>query len=121
MQSLRLRDFALLAACCAILSAFPILFNRTLSTHETVHCQNVREMRADGDWVVPHYGGRPWLERPPLPFLLTLPVVAGAGDVPAAYRLASALAAVPCVLLLGWMASLWFGREVGLLAGLVLA
>src|SRR5262249_61538522 len=74
MPSLRFRDLALLAACCAVLSAFPLLFDRTLSTHETVHCQNVREMRADGDWVIPHYGGRPWLERPPLPFWLTLPL-----------------------------------------------
>src|SRR5262249_14045586 len=74
-----------------------------------------------GDWVIPHYGGRPWLERPPLPFWLSIPVVTAVGDGPAAYRLASILVAVPCVLLVGWMAALWYGRAVGLLAGLVLA
>src|SRR3954447_12919382 len=121
MQPLRLRDFALLAACCAILSAFPILFNRTLSTHETVHCQNVREMRADGDWVIPHYGRRVWLERPPLPFWLTIPVLEVFGDGPASFRLASALAGCVCVLLVGWIASAWYGRGVGLLGGVALA
>jgi 4-amino-4-deoxy-L-arabinose transferase-like glycosyltransferase len=119
--TLRLLDLALLLAFCAVVFSFPLFYNRTLTTHETVHCQNVREMAADGDWTIPHYGGRPWLERPPLPFWLTMPVVALAGDVPAAYRLASALVAVPCVLLVGWMASVWYGRSVGLLAGLILA
>ncbi len=118
---LRLADLGLLAAFCAVLFSFPILFGRTLTPHETVHCQNVREMLSDGDWIIPHYGGRPWLERPPLPFWLTLPVVALAGDSPAAFRLASALAALPCVLLVGWIASMWYGRSVGVLAGLVLA
>lgn len=115
------RDFALLALCCAVVSAFPLLFDRTLSTHETTHCQNVREMRADGDWVIPHYGGRPWLERPPLPFWLTQPVLAAFGDRPASYRLASALVGLGCVLLVAWMASVWFGRAVGLLSGVALA
>src|SRR3954453_19972718 len=116
-MTLRLRDLPLLAACCPIPSAFPILFNRTLSTHETVHCQNVREMRADGDWVIPHYGGRVWLERPPLPFWLTVGLTHLLGDHEVSYRLASALVGLACVLLVGWVASLWYGRAVGLLSG----
>jgi 4-amino-4-deoxy-L-arabinose transferase-like glycosyltransferase len=121
MPSLRLRDLALLAACCAVLSAFPLLINRTLTTHEAVHCQNVREMRADGDWVIPHYGGRPWLERPPLPFWLTIPLTQFLGDHAVTFRLASALVGLGCVLLVGWVASLWYGRAVGLLSGVALA
>jgi 4-amino-4-deoxy-L-arabinose transferase-like glycosyltransferase len=118
---LRLIDLALLVGFCAVLFSFPLFCKRTLTTHETVHCLNVREMLTDGDWIIPHYGGRPWLERPPLPFWLTLPVVALVGDVPAAYRLGSVLVAIPCVLLVGWMASVWYGRGVGLLSGLILA
>src|SRR6267378_580526 len=95
---LRPLDLLLLGAYCVVLFGFSLFSARTLTTHETVHCQNVREMRGDGDWVIPHYGGRPWLERPPLPFWLSVPVVAAVGDGPAAYRLASILAAVPCVL-----------------------
>jgi 4-amino-4-deoxy-L-arabinose transferase-like glycosyltransferase len=118
---LRPRDFLLLAAYSLLLSAVPLCCERTFTVHETVGCVNIREMRADGDWVIPHYGGRPWLERPPLPFWLTQPFVSALGDVPAAYRLPPALVALGCVLLAGWMASVWFGRGVGLLAGLILA
>ncbi len=118
---LRLTDYALLVGVCAVLFAFPIVHNRTLTIHETVHCQNVREMRADGDWIIPHYGERPWLERPPLPFWLTIPVVELIGDHAAAYRLVSALVACAAVLLVGWMASVWYGRRVGFVSGIVLA
>lgn len=120
-SSLRLRDVALLGACCAVLAAFPLLLDRTLTTHETVHCQNVREMRTDGDWLIPHYGGRPWLERPPLPFWLTIPFIQAFGDHPVSYRLVSALVGLGCVLLVAAMASVWYGRAVGLLSGLALA
>jgi hypothetical protein len=78
-------------------------------------------MRTDGDWVIPHYGGRPWLERPPLPFWLTLPVLSALGDHATSYRLTSALVGLGCVLTVGWVASLWFGRGVGLLSGVALA
>ncbi|MFO0927522.1 MAG: hypothetical protein U0736_10850 [Gemmataceae bacterium] len=118
---LRRSDYLLLAGYTVLLLAFPLVFNRALSTHETVHCVNIREMRADGDLVIPHYGGRPWLERPPLPFWLTLPLVEAFGDAPAVYRLAEIPIAVLCVLLVGWMGSVFYGRAVGLLSGLVLA
>lgn len=120
-EPLHWREVGLLAAFCAILFAFPILANRTLTTHETVHCLNVREMRDDGDLLIPHYGGRVWLERPPLPFWLTLPFLEVLGDSPAVYRLTSAFVATWCVLLVGWMASIWYGRTVGVLAGIILA
>jgi 4-amino-4-deoxy-L-arabinose transferase-like glycosyltransferase len=105
----------------AVLFSFPLAFNRTLSTHETVHCVNVREMLHDGDWVIPHYGGRPWLERPPLPFWLTLPLVRALGEDARVYRLAPLLVALGGLLLAAWAASWCFGRGVGLLTGLILA
>lgn len=120
-ERLRWGDFVLLAAFCVVLCSVPLLTHRTLTTHETVHCQNVREMRTDGDWIIPHYGGRPWMERPPLPFWITMAVVEVVGDSPVAYRFAAFLVGMPCVLLLGWMASVWFGRGVGLASGFILA
>jgi 4-amino-4-deoxy-L-arabinose transferase-like glycosyltransferase len=120
-ERMRWSDFALLAAFCLVLCSFPLFSHRVLTTHETVHCQNAREMRADGDWIIPHYGGRPWTERPPLPFWITNAVVEWVGDTPVAYRLAALLMGVPCVLLAAWMAGVWYGRGRGLLAGLILA
>ena len=74
-RTLRRGDYLLLAAFCLGLFCFALAFDRSFSTHETIHCVNVREMIADGDWVIPHFGDRPWLERPPLPFWITVPIV----------------------------------------------
>ncbi|MBL8797194.1 MAG: hypothetical protein JNM56_25050 [Planctomycetia bacterium] len=120
-ETLRRHDFAILVLFAAVLFSFPVFFPKTLTTHETVHCQNIREMRADGDWVIPHYGGRPWLERPPLPFWFTLGLVELLGDSPVVFRLASLLVGLPIVLLVGWMASVWYGRGIGVTSGLILA
>src|SRR5262245_41139097 len=109
-SGLKKLDFLLLLLYGLALFSFPLAFGRTLSTHETVHCLNIREMLSDGDWIIPHYGGRPWLERPPLPFWLTLPIVAVLGDNALAYRLAPLVVALPCILLCAWIGALMFGR-----------
>jgi 4-amino-4-deoxy-L-arabinose transferase-like glycosyltransferase len=115
-------DGALLAAVCLLLFGVPIALNRNLSTHEAVHGQNVREMIADGDYVIPHYGGRAWLERPPLPHWLTLvPARLFGVDSPWAYRIAPACAGFTIVLLVAGLAAKFHGRAVGLLAGASLA
>ena len=115
------KDYALLSLFCLVLFSFPLVNNRVLTTHETVHCQNVREMLHDGDWIIPHYGGRVWMERPPLPFWITAACVEIVGDNPVAYRLAPLLMGWWCVMLVGWMASVWYGRGIGLASGLILA
>jgi 4-amino-4-deoxy-L-arabinose transferase-like glycosyltransferase len=40
---------------------------RTFTFHESHVAQGAREMLATGDWLIPRIGGRPWLEKPPLP------------------------------------------------------
>ena len=106
-----------------IVFAIAGLSGRSITTHESVHCQNVREMLADGDWIIPHYGGRVWLERPPLPHWATAAVVAVTGqwDAEWPYRLSAALAGAWIAGLIGWIASVWYGRGIGLLAGLTFA
>ena len=69
-------------------------------------------MMHDGDWIIPHYGGRVWMERPPLPFWITAAFVEVCGDNPVAYRLAPLVMGWWCVLLVGWMASVWYGRDM---------
>jgi 4-amino-4-deoxy-L-arabinose transferase-like glycosyltransferase len=118
---LRWKDLALLSLFCLVLFSFPLVNNRVLTTHETVHCQNVREMMQGGDWIIPHYGGRVWMERPPLPFWITAASVQVFGDNPVAFRLAPLVMGWWCVLLVGWMASIWYGRDIGLASGLILA
>src|SRR5262245_1973000 len=116
-------DYALLAVFCVLLYGLNIFFERTLSAHETVHCQNVREMLASGDWIIPTYGGRPWLERPPLPHWLTALAVWPFHPMESVwpFRLGSLLAGAGCVLLTAWIAAVLYGRNMGLLSGVVLA
>src|SRR5438132_13163473 len=121
MSSLRSSDYGILAAFCLVLFGFALVDGRTLTTHETVHCQNTREMRSDGDWIIPHYGGRPWLERPPLPFWITASFVAVLGDADGVYLLTTPLLGTGIVLTVAWTACRWIARPAALLAGGLLA
>jgi 4-amino-4-deoxy-L-arabinose transferase-like glycosyltransferase len=116
-------DWALLILYVLVLFGFSLIDGRLLTVHETVHCLNTQEMLADGDWIIPHYGGRPWLERPPLPFWLTGAIVELVGHPEAdwAYRIPTLLCGLLIVALTAWIASVWYGRTVGLLSGLTLA
>jgi len=113
----------LLLLLCLVRYGFTLVYHRVLTTHEAVHCENVREMFRDGDWLIPTYGGRVWLERPPLPHWATGAVASLVGGVDRdwAMRVASILAGAAAVLLTARMASVWYGRGVGLLSGAVLA
>ena len=76
------------------------------------------------NWLFPQSGGRPWLERPPVThwILIATSVVLGQHcDAVWVVRLPSVLMATSIVLMTAWMASLWFGRSIGLLSGFVLA
>jgi len=114
------QDWFLLVGASLIVFAIAGFSGRSITTHESVHCQNVREMLTDGDWIIPHYGGRVWLERPPLPHWMTAVVIAATGQVGAEwpYRLSAALAGAFMAGLIGWIGSVWYGRGIGLLAGL---
>src|SRR5205085_3102892 len=118
-EGLRPADLTLLSLLCLGLFGFTMVENQVLTTHEAVHCQNVREMWTSHDWIIPTYGGRPWLERPPLPHWATGAFVALVGQPAQAwtYRGASVLAGMLIVLMTAWMASLWYGRGMGMLAG----
>ncbi|MGL4465257.1 MAG: ArnT family glycosyltransferase, partial [Planctomycetia bacterium] len=96
---------------------------RGLTMHEAVLPQSAREMALAGEWIVPTSGGRPWLERPPLPQWLTIAVAAVVGrcDEEWIVRLPPAFMAMGTVLLTAFVAGRWFGRSIGVLSGLCLA
>jgi 4-amino-4-deoxy-L-arabinose transferase-like glycosyltransferase len=98
-----------------------------LTYHEAFVAQGAREMIATGDWQAPRIGGRPWLEKPPLPFWLaglSMRVftfeLADGGPIlsqEAAARLPSVLASLALILGVGLLASRWLGPGPGRLAG----
>lgn len=116
-------DHALLVGICVVLFGYSLVDDRVLTTHEAVHCQNVREMLETHEWFIPTYGGRPWLERPPLPHWCTAVFVQVLGRVDESwtYRVGSIVAGTAGVLLTAWMTAMWFGRWMGVLAGAILA
>ena len=134
-QSMTRREMLTLVAYCGLLFGIAIVSGRPLTLHECVLPQTARSMFADGDWLIPKINGQtadraaaalplePWLESPPLPQWITVLVATPFGrcDSEAIVRIGPMLVATGVVLMTAWMASLWYGRSLGLLAGLVLA
>jgi len=133
-EPLTARDRLILAAYCLLLFGVAIISGRPLTLHECVLPQTARSMFADGDLVVPKINGRagpasdglpiaPWLESPPLPQWITVALAQPFGrcDSEAIVRIGPVLVATWVVLLTAGMAALFYGRTLGLLAGLVLA
>lgn len=117
------RDLWLLLVFAAVMCGMSVFGGRVLTMHESRLAQASREMLASGDWLVPTCGGRPWLERPPMPHWITVGIASLFGHCDSVWvvRLPAALVGVGCVWLVAWMAAGWFGRSVGLLSGLILA
>jgi len=122
-HQLRRSDYALLCVFSLVLFGYSLFGGRVLTLHEARLPQAAREMMADGDWIVPKCGGRPWLERPPLPHWITIGVASIFGRCDEAWivRIPPTLMGLACVLLTGWIAAGWFGRAIGVLSGLILA
>ena len=116
-------DYAVLAAFCLVLFGYACFSGRVLTMHEARLPEASREMLAAGDWIIPRCGGRPWLERPPLPHWITMGVASlfGRCDQVWIVRIPPVLMGLASVLMLAWMTARWFGRGLGMLSGLMLA
>jgi 4-amino-4-deoxy-L-arabinose transferase-like glycosyltransferase len=79
------------------------------------------EMAAGGDWIVPHWRGEPFLEKPPLLFWLTAALFTLFGESEAAARALAGLPAAGCVLLVFRIGAAAAGPPTGLLAALLLS
>ena len=121
-SSTRRRDLGLLALLAALLF-LPGLGRRDVwNPDEPRYGQVAREMRATGEYVVPHYNGRLYTQKPPLMFWSM--VLAGAllGELDeTAVRLPSALAAIGSVLLVYWMGLRLFDRRAAWLSAIAFA
>lgn len=88
---------------------------------EQVHATILRDMLRDGDWLRPHWDGKPVLERPLLPYWLAAPFsLALPGE--AGIRIGSALASFATLLVVFAAArAQWQRCDAALLAALLLA
>lgn len=80
-----------------------------------------REMTVDGDLVVPHLAGMPYLDKPPAFFWAAALAIRAFGNTPWAARLPAALAAAATLLLLGGLALREHGQRFALSAVALLA
>ncbi|QDU61441.1 Undecaprenyl phosphate-alpha-4-amino-4-deoxy-L-arabinose arabinosyl transferase [Planctomycetes bacterium Pan216] len=121
-RRLRRSDVAVLVLTSALLFGYSLFGGRPLTMHEGVLPQSAREMWQEGEWIIPLSGGRPWLERPPLPQWITIGVTSlvGTWDV-WSVRIAPVLMGMAVVVMMAHLAAGCFGRSVGLLSGLLLA
>lgn len=117
------RDYLVLALVCFVWGGLSLVDGRTLTTHETTHCQNVREMFEDRQFLIATYGRRPWLERPSIPHLMTGIPATIVGNVQSAWamRVGSILAGFVAVCVFSRAMAGAMGRTVGLLSGIILA
>ena len=88
---------------------------------EPRYAQVAQEMRATGDWILPHLNSEIYSEKPPLFFwLIALFSFFTGGVDEISARLPSACAALGCILLTFFMGKRLFGQKAGFFAALVL-
>ena len=105
----------------ALTFSLPSILTRDLwNPDEPRYAQVAVEMRAQGDYLVPHLNGAIYAEKPPLFFWLSA-LLQSLGFGIASGRIVVALAAIGCLLITRELARLWFTERAGLLAAMVLA
>jgi 4-amino-4-deoxy-L-arabinose transferase-like glycosyltransferase len=89
--------FLLLSVASLLL--FPLLGSQGLTDpDESAYAESVREMREQGDWLVPHLYGEPLLDKPILIYWVIAASYQLLGESELAARLPSTLAAIVLLL-----------------------
>jgi len=116
-------DYLLVGLYSLILFGFAGFSGRPLTMHEARLPQTSREMLWHREWLLPSSGGRPWLERPPLPHWIVISTmkVLGHDDQVWVVRLPSTLMGVLTVLVTMSITGKCFGRMAAVITGFVLA
>jgi len=87
---------------------------------EPRYARIAEEMYRTGSWITPTLQYRPWLEKPPLYYWLTIPFQAFVGSRETAARLAPALCALIAALSIFWLGRILCSRLAGLIAACIL-
>jgi 4-amino-4-deoxy-L-arabinose transferase-like glycosyltransferase len=114
------RDFALPIFVAALLF-FPKLGETPFRRAEIYFADAARAMVEGGDWVIPHFRGQPFFDKPPLSYWAVGASFKLFGFSIAAARIVPAIAAllvIAATILLGWL--LWKDRRTALYSGWIL-
>jgi 4-amino-4-deoxy-L-arabinose transferase-like glycosyltransferase len=112
----------LILVSLAVLVWLALLGSRPLfRPDEGRYAEIPREMLATGDWLVPHLNGLVYVEKPPLQYWMTAVFYRLFGTEVWSARLATGLAALVGIALIGWAAKRLWGTRAGLAACAVCA
>lgn len=88
---------------------------------EAVYAVVTRRMLQTGDWLAPIYNGVPFFDKPILFYWLQLLSFKLFGATEFAARMVSAVSAVGVIVVTGWAGRIFFNRQVGHIAALIVA
>jgi 4-amino-4-deoxy-L-arabinose transferase-like glycosyltransferase len=87
---------------------------------EPRYARIAEEMERGGFWITPILEGKPWLEKPPLYYWMTIPFFSIFGVSETTARLGPALAGLIAVLAVWWLGTKLWTRMAGFLSALIL-
>lgn len=88
---------------------------------EAVYAVISRRMLRTGDWLAPIYNGEPFFDKPILFYWLQILSFRIFGATEFAARLVPAVSAIGLIGVTGWAGRVFFNRQVGHLAALIVA
>jgi 4-amino-4-deoxy-L-arabinose transferase-like glycosyltransferase len=113
--------FAILLSLGTLIFLFQLGGRDLWEPDETRYAVVARDMRENGNWILPHLNGKVYAEKPPLFFwLVNLSVFFFGVDNELTNRLPSALAGLITVLVTSYLGKSFFNAQVGFISGLVL-
>jgi 4-amino-4-deoxy-L-arabinose transferase-like glycosyltransferase len=87
---------------------------------EPRYARIAEEMREQGRWITPKLQGKPWLEKPPLYYWITVPFLSLFKTIETAARVGPALCALITALVVFFLGSVLWSRLAGLLGASIL-
>ncbi len=91
-----------------------------IGADEPRYARIAQEMLQDHRWITPTLEFKPWLEKPPLYYWITLPFYALFGTTETTARLGPAILAVVCALSVYWLGTKLWSRHAGFMAAAIL-
>ena len=91
-----------------------------LGSDECRYARIAEEMSGARQWVPPILEGLPWLEKPPLYYWITIPMIRWFGMSEMAARLSSVFCSLAGIALVVWLGSRLWSSRAGFLSGLIL-
>jgi 4-amino-4-deoxy-L-arabinose transferase-like glycosyltransferase len=87
---------------------------------EPRYARIAQEMQERGDWITPTLEGKPWLEKPPLYYWLTIPLYTAPLANETIARIGPAVCALLTALAVFWLGSMLGARLAGMLGATIL-